>query len=104
MLLEELAKETLVGEVEIFCNFLDVHARSLQQNAELVNDIIVYPFVGRAMADNLYSLRKVFGRNVKLKGIPANAAFFTEIFLHHVDELGEDNFSPCRFTVVVLLA
>lgn len=53
MILEEFSKETLVGEVQILRNLLDALIRIFQQQTQFQHDIVVYPFVGRSLADGL---------------------------------------------------
>ena len=54
MLFKELSEETLVGEMESLCDFLDAQRRILQHYASLEDDVVVNPFVGCAATDLLY--------------------------------------------------
>ena len=53
MLLEVLAQERLVGEVEFFGYLLDAFRGVLQQYAQLKDDVAVYPVIRRTPADAL---------------------------------------------------
>ena len=53
MILEEFSKETLVGEVQILRNLLDALIRIFQQQTQFQHDIVVYPLVGRSLADGI---------------------------------------------------
>ena len=54
MLLEVLAEERLVGEVHLLGNILDAERGVLQNDAQLERHVVVYPLVGRALANLLH--------------------------------------------------
>ena len=95
MFLEIFAKERLVGEVHLLCYRFNVLGRILQHDAQFECHVVVYPFVGRALADVLHHLRQVFRRDAELLGIPADASLVLAVLFHHVYELGEDDVGAC---------
>ena len=73
MVLEVLAEEGLVGEIEAVGNLLDAHRRVAQHVLRLENHVVVNPVDGR-MAGRLADERgEVLGREVELRGIEADA-------------------------------
>ena len=90
VLLEILAKKRLVGEMQDVRDFLDAHRRCLEQCPDFKCDIMVYPFVGRAMAHLLYRFRQVFGSDAHLLGIPSYAALLREMLFDKDDEVFEN--------------
>ena len=61
MLLEILAEERLVGEVEALCYLLNAMLRVAQKHAQLHRNVCVYPFVGSSLRHILDCFRKIFG-------------------------------------------
>ena len=89
MFLEVFSKERLVGETQLVSNLLDAFGGVFQQHASFQYDVLVYPFVGGALADHLDHLCEVFGRDAQLLGIPFHTSFRTEMFFQEPDELGK---------------
>ncbi len=94
MILEEFAKKTLVGEVQILRNLLDTLVRILQQQAQFQHNIVVNPLVWRAFADGFDGLGEVFGGDAKLVGIPTDAPFLLEMVTNETDIIEKHYLAP----------
>lgn len=70
MLLEIFAEERLVGEIEVFGDFLYALRRVLELYSQFEGHIFVYPVVWRATADGLHGLGEVFWCDAEALGIP----------------------------------
>lgn len=103
MLLEIFAEERLVGEIEVFGDFLYALRRVLELHAQFEGHVFVYPFVWRAVADGLHGLREVLGCDAESLGIPRHAALGSEVLLHQTDELCEDRLRTGLLAFVTLL-
>lgn len=103
MLLEIFAEERLVGEIEVFGDFLYALRRVLELHTQFEGHVFVYPFVWRAVADGLHGLREVFGCDAEALGIPGHAALGSEVLLHQTDELCEDRLCTGLLAFVALL-
>lgn len=103
MLLEIFAEERLVGEIEVFGDFLYALRRVLELHTQFEGHIFVYPFVWRAVADGLHGLREVLGCDAEALGIPGHAALGSEVLLHQTDELCEDRLRTGLLAFVALL-
>lgn len=103
MLLEIFAEERLVGEIEVFGNFLYALRRVLELHAQFEGHIFVYPVVWRTAADGLHGLGEVFWCDAEALGIPRHAALGSEVLLHQTDELCEDRLGTGLLALVALL-
>ena len=75
-MLEILAKERLVGKVQLVRNFLNAQLGRLQQGFGFQNDETVNPFACRLSADLLHYGGKVLGGEEHLIGIIGHTSLF----------------------------
>ena len=90
MLLEELAKCGLVGEVQFVGHTLYGHLRCFQQQFRLNDQSPVYPVVGRLSGKVLQYKRQILGCDKKLVGIESHTMVLFGMNKEQTQELLED--------------
>lgn len=93
-MLEILAKERLVGKVQLVCNFLNAQLGRLQQGFGFQNDETVNPFACRLSADFLHYGGKVLGSEEHLISIVGHTALFLIGLGNSTDKALEQVFLP----------
>lgn len=93
-MLEILAKERLVGKVQLVCNFLNAQLGRLQQGFGFQNDETVNPFARRLSADFLHYGGKVLGSEEHLISIVGHTALFLIGLGNSTDKALEQVFLP----------